>query len=195
MKTLFGMVAILALVMSLSACGSTSKARDSGPRAAASLRFLGDDSDDDSTTWHTYDDDDRSIVEFGHAATPTEAEAIGVVATRYMRAAAAGKGKAACSMNYAILEEAIVEDYGTSPPGPPYLRGTTCAQVMTKVFKRNRERLGSVAGSVHVVRVRVDRLSAYAMLSFGPAPPRHYLLLHKEHAFWKIDALLDRELT
>lgn len=189
MKPCVSILVFVALLVVLTACGSGEPRGKSAEAAADTGTAHGQ-----GATSQAYDKNGREIVDFGHPATAGEADAIGAVATKYMRMAAAVDGKGACGLLYAILEEAVVEDYGTSPPGPPELRGRTCPQVMTKLFKRNAKRLASVLPGLRVAVVRVDRLRAYTLFNFGPAPPRHYLALHSERGVWKIDALLDREL-
>lgn len=129
---------------------------------------------------------------YGHAASTTDRQAIASVVKTYYTAAAAGDGAKGCSLMYSLFAEEIPEVYG-EPPGPPWLRGTTCPAVMSKVFKRRRRQMIIDHTTLRVTAVRVKRLRALVMLSFDNMPQRD-ILVHREHHAWKVDNLLDTDL-
>lgn len=131
------------------------------------------------------DDDDR----WGHAASEADREAVVALVKRYYGFAAAGDGGAGCALIYSLLAEEIPELYG-EPPGPPSLRGGTCAAVMSKVFKQKHRQLVADTASIDVIGVRAKRLRGLALLRFKGSPERD-IPVHREHNAWKINALLD----
>lgn len=150
------------------------------------------DNDADNKTGSYYDDDDKSIRAFGHAAGAADRRAITALVKRYFTLAAAGDGSRACSLLHPALAKAVPESYG-QPPGPAYLRGKTCAQVITKLFMRDHEQLNAYLGNLEVTGVRLDRNRGLAVLRFARLPGRQ-IQVEREHKTWKIGELLDREL-
>lgn len=139
-----------------------------------------------------YDSDDTRIRAFGHAPSVTDRRAITRLVKHYFAVAATEDGQTACSMIVASMARAVPEDLG-QPPGPPYLRGKTCAAVMSKLFKQNRRQLTVYSTMLEVTGVRLDRNRGVAVLGFTALPGRQIQVV-REHGTWKIDALLDREL-
>ena len=96
-------------------------------------------------------------------------------------------------MIYSTLAEAVPEDYGLSPPGPPYMRGTTCPAVLTLLFKHLHSQLGLELPKIKVTRVRLTEHHGLAVLSFGTMPERQIQVAREGHV-WRLAALLDGEL-
>jgi hypothetical protein len=137
--------------------------------------------------------DNNAILRYGHAASASDARAIKSLVKRYYAAALASDGATGCSLIYSTLAEAIPEDYGISPPGPPYMRGTTCPAVMTLLFKHEHDHLAAELPKLRVRSVRLEEHHGLAVLSFGALPERQ-LLIAREGPVWKLKALLDMEL-
>ena len=105
----------------------------------------------DRPSEQSYDSDDNSIHFFGHAAGAAEERTATAFVKRYYAAAAAGNGARACSLLSTEIAGSVVEQYGR-PPGPPGLRGTSCAVVMSKETVRGtpwpaRSRAGHAPGN------------------------------------------------
>ncbi len=202
MNWLSGALLALPLATMLVACGGGTRTAAPSKRTAASAalvskegtRYLGDDSDDNLQGWSVYDRDDLYIVEYGKKASSVDMHEMAVVVGRYFADAVAADGAKACGLIYSKFAEAIPEDYGTSPPGPPGLRGKTCAEVMRKFFIQKHHVLVQEERKLDVAGARTERLSGIALLGGGPPPIRHYLEMHLEHGRWKVDAMMDPEL-
>jgi hypothetical protein len=151
------------------------------------------DNDSDSTGKDRYDSDDRSVLDFGHAANAADSRQITALIRRYYAAAAAEDGTKACSMIYSTYAEAIPEDYGTSPPGPAYARGTTCPAVLTLVFKHFHNEIMARLPKLEVSRIRIREHQGVAVLSF-PGMSEREIRLSREGRTWKAIALTDSEL-
>ena len=200
--------------MGIAACGSTGKATTTAPQgtnstesssstngatpaaaataptetaSGAALAKLSDKIDNDNDR-EKHTDDYR----FGHAASPADRRAVTAVVKRYYTAAAAGDGKTACALSYSLFVEEIPELYGT-PSGPPGLRGTTCPVILSKLFRQRHQQLSAEHATLVVDTVRVEKLRAFAVMSFKTVK-EHDILLHREHRAWKIYELLDTEL-
>lgn len=148
------------------------------------------DSDNSSNTY--YDKDDRTVRGFGHAASAADRRAIAALVKRYYMAAAAADGTTACSTIESSIAKAVPEALGTSA-GPSYARGDTCAVVMSKIFRASHRQLAAYAARIQVARVRLDRGSGLAVLSFGTLPARQIPVI-REGSAWKLEAVLDSEL-
>lgn len=150
------------------------------------------DGDSDNKSNSYYDGDDNNVRGFGHAASRAGRHAITALTKRYYAATAADDGANACSMMASALAKAIPEDQGR-PPGPPYLRGKTCAVVMSKLFKQYHRQLAAYVATLDVDGVRISGGRGLAVLRFTTLPGRQ-IAVEREHGVWKIDALLDEEL-
>jgi hypothetical protein len=212
MKSLLGLLAVCLLGIGVTACGETSKSIGSASQstsstaatnttpsttpsntapAPADTKVDGDKDNDISAP----DDDTKnnSVLDFGHAASASEKQTITALVKRYYAAALAGDGAKACAMLYSTLAEAVPEDYGQSPPGQPYMRGTTCPAVMALLFKHFHKQLAVEVPVLKVSRVRLDEHHGLAVLTFGNLPERDISVAREGHV-WKIEALLDSEL-
>jgi len=199
MRSLLTLPSIALLGLGVGACGDSGKgvgsASESPSRAAAATvaatrvqpRLPTDsDEDNDNPGGSRYDADDSPVLRFGHAANHAEGRAIASLIRRYYAAGAVGDGASACSLLYSLLAESVVEEYAQSPG----LRGKTCAEVLSKLFKRrHRELTGDVAALEPTV-VRVGGDHGLALVRFGAARERR-VLLRRERGAWKMDVLLD----
>ena len=141
-----------------------------------------------------HDSDDTATLDFGRAATNAERLQITALVRRYYAAAAAHDGRTACSLIYSTYAEAIPEDFGTSPPGPSYARGATCAVVTSKVFEHFHSRLALGLPKLKVARVRVKGHQGIAILSFGAALPQREIRVEREARNWRVLGMMDNEL-
>jgi hypothetical protein len=212
MKSLFALLAVVLLGSSVAACGGTTKstvsASQTGSSAAATDStssttasnttstpdYKKVDADKDNDVGAAEDDkSNNSVLDFAQPASASEKQAITTLVKRYYAAALAGDGAKACTLLYSTLAEAVPEDYGQSPPGQPYMRGTTCPAVVTLLFKHFHSQLAAEVPVLKVSRVRLDEHHGLAVLSFAKLPERQISVAREGH-IWKIEALLDSEL-
>ena len=131
------------------------------------------DSDKDNDVGAPDDDkNNNSSLDFGHEASASVKRPITALIKRYYATAAAENGARACSMLYSTLAEAVPEDYGLSPPGEPYMRGTTCPAVMTLMFKHFHPQLELELPKLKVTHVRLIEHHGLVFLHFGALPER-----------------------
>jgi hypothetical protein len=149
------------------------------------------DPDDDSDSYGREPDSDTTRI-FGHAADARDARAVTALIERYYKAAAAEDGAAACDLMYSVLSESVAEDYGGGA-GASYLRGNTCAQVMSKLFEQMHERLRADNATLKVAAVRVHGRRGSVLMSFEGGRAVHYLEVRRELGVWKVNRLIDNE--
>lgn len=206
MKPLLALLATTLLGVGVCACGDTStdtksvshvssstatKSASSIPPAPADTKV---DGDKDNDIGAPYDDtNNNAVLDVGHAASASERRAIVALIKRYYTAALAENGAEACGMIYSTLAEAVPEDYGLSPPGPPYMQGTTCRAVLTLLFKHFHNQLVVELPKLKVAGVRLTEHRGVAVLSFGALPERKIQVAREGHV-WRVAALLDSEL-
>jgi hypothetical protein len=148
------------------------------------------DNDSDSSGKSYYDDDDQTILRYGHAANASDVSAITTLVKRYFALATAENGAKACTLLYSTYAEAVPEDFGTSPPGPAYARGTSCPEVMTKLFRHFHDEVLARRPLLKVARVRLIEHHGVVVLSFGALPAREVHVRREGHT-WKMAALID----
>jgi hypothetical protein len=196
----FFVAALAGLSIAASGCGSSDRAPASrehrpnrpvpgaGAARGPNAQARGDDDKDDSHG--SYDNDDNDVRRYGRPAAVMTRGTIVMLIQRYYAAAAGGDGPAACSMLFAGLAMSVPQDYGR-PPGPPALRGRTCAVVMAKVFEQMHEQLVRERPALDVRSVRVAGSRALALLRFGAAGEERVVSLRREGSAWKMNGLLD----
>ncbi len=205
MKAIASLLAVVALAGSIVACGGIGKTATASKAARATadagassteapnLSAPDRDNDGDSTGHGRYDSDDASVLRFGRAANASEQAQIRPLVRTYYALAAVEDGTKACSLLYSIYAEAMPEDYGTSPPGPAYARGTTCAAVLTAVFKHFHAQIAARLPKLKIPRIRVRERQGVVVLSFATMPERQMHILREGHV-WKMLAIVDGEL-
>lgn len=149
------------------------------------------DNDSDSVGRSLLDSDDREFDSFPVAGS-RDRRAVSELVRGYFRAAAAGNGAAGCAMILPNLARSIPESLGR-PPGPPYLRGTSCPGILAKIFVQNHKQLIVYATRRGRIEIRVDGDRGYVLLWFPGLPAREIGVL-REGGNWKMGALLDQEL-
>ncbi len=139
------------------------------------------------------DSNHASLLSFGHAARRSERYAITMLLRHYYVAAATEDGRRACSLIYSRIAEAVPEDYGASPPGPPYMQGDTCAAVLTSLFKHIHAQTVAESAAFSVGPVRLEGLHGFAVLYFRKLPERQ-ITVRREGRSWKVLTLFDTPL-
>lgn len=202
MRLLLALVAGL-LAIYACACGGATKSTNgtSGSSAnatttsASTPSYLKVDSDKDNDIGAPYDDtNNNSALDYGHAASAADRQAVTQLVKRYYTIAATGDGAQACSMITPSLSKAVAEDYGHGSAGPSYLSsGTSCPAVMTLLFKHLHSQLAVELAKLEVTRVRLVGDRGFAILRFG-ALERELSVGRQGHT-WRVQALLDSELS
>ncbi len=192
------LLAAMLLSVGITACGgatskssNTSSRTSSNPASSAGTSATGKDSEDGDSD--SASNDDSAIVNYGHAAGSTETQTIAALVKSYYATAVAGNGAKGCSQIYVVFREAIPEDFG-QPPGPPSLRGKTCAVVMSKLYRQRHQQLVGENAKLTVTAVRVEGRQGVALLHVGTKAEPRQLQLHTERGVWKIDILLANPL-
>jgi hypothetical protein len=178
MRWLLALLAIALLGLGASACSGTSKTT---PAAANQPAKPDRDNDGDNNN------DDAKVLNYGHAAGPTELRELTALVRHYYAVAAASDGAGACAMLYPLTAESIVEENGNTQG----LRGRTCAVVMSKLFELHHQTLVSDDASVKFYLVRVRGNRALTLLTFAGPPEVRQLPERRVGATWKVFAPLD----
>ena len=190
MRSPFAPFAIALIGVGVSACGTSKVAGSASPTSSTtptqSSLSRDYDNDHDIDPSSHYDND----LYFGHAANAANRRVVTAVIKRYYTAAAAGNGAIACSMMYSRLAKEIPDVYGQSPPGPPALRGKTCAVVMSKLFEQRHHQLVTDDATLNVTGVLVEGERGLVLLRFEETPKRH-IFVQLERGSWKVNMLID----
>ena len=140
---------VASLVVCVTGCGgasptsgiTSSSATQSAPSAtspstvpAAPLETRIDHDHDNDVGAPEDDASNSAALSPGQEASKSDKHMLKALLKRYYEAAAAENGAAACAMLYRPLANSVVQDYG-KPPGPVYMRGSTCASAMKLLFK------------------------------------------------------------
>ncbi|MGA9285383.1 MAG: hypothetical protein WBV85_08065 [Solirubrobacteraceae bacterium] len=164
---------------------------DDGPGEEKGLDSKDPDIDGDNDNLKPlgyYDQDDGAIRGYGHAADVTDWRALRAFTVRYFAAAGAEDGARACSMLAVAVAKSVLNDYGRgSVGGPPYLRkGTTCAQVLTLLF-RNLHRELKIP--IEIIQVRVNGSKGRVFIGTKNTPAS-FLEVHRETDGWRSVGIL-----
>jgi hypothetical protein len=177
-------------LLATTGCGGADKSSSvSKVTLTAGLPTRDGDDDIDSLGQGRYDADNDANPTFGPAASITERQAIVALIKRYYAAAAAGDGGKACSMLDPLIVEAVVEEHHRGK-GPPSLRGNTCPQVASKVFKQRHRELTEDVAELQVGWVQLQARQAVTLVHFG-AMRELIVRVHRSHGGWQMNALLD----
>jgi hypothetical protein len=178
MKLLLALLAVVLLGVGVSACGGTSKNAGSATSSAAQT----------SRT----PQDDNHISTYGHAAAEPDKREITALITRYYAAAATDNGAEACSLIYSPIAKSVPEDYGQAP-GPPAVRGKTCAVVMSKIFKHTPSQSPADFATTEVTGIRLNPNGnkGFVQLS-SKTMPTGEIFVQREGGSWRVGALIGR---
>jgi hypothetical protein len=187
-----GTLAIIALGLDLAACGNSSRvassarANSSGNRSNyAPSNFSTHNNDRDNDGDHN--DDDAGVLYFGHAAGPADERAAVALVTRYFAAAAAGDGAAGCRLLAPFIAESLAEEDGHSPR----LRGTTCAVVLSKLFKLHHALLAEKHATLKVIGVRLEGARGLVIFDFPAIPEVRQITERRVGHSWRLLYQLD----
>lgn len=129
------------------------------------------------------DFDDNVLNRFGRVADPSERNALIALAKRYVAAAAAGDGVAACR----LMDPATARSVAYSEV--IYTGGKTAKGSCARIAKGAlREVRGSQLMSYVITDVRANTSEAYVQLS-SPTRPARYLTAHRGPAGWAINSV------
>jgi hypothetical protein len=199
---------VAALCLGALACGGSRNATTStvaesssvgGTTAHATRRFGlavndADDADDTSIANAKGEKTDDGEVDFyGHAAGTVDKRAVTAFAKRFIAAAAAEDGATACTLLLPSLAESVPSEFGKKRSGLPYMRGSTCPVVMSKLFKHFHKQFAAEAAGLVVTGVRVAHNTAFALLAFKGLQERRYMGIERFGKGWKLEALRDSE--
>lgn len=174
-------LAIVLFGLGLSACGGAGR----GASPSASLSSHGESAGSGSSEPAAYEG-------YGPKDEADE-QKVAAIVERYYAAAAADDGAKACSMLYSHMANSVAEDYG-QPPGPPELRGKTCAVVMSKVFKHRDGQPTADLTAITVIGMRTNKDNEALALLRSPAMAFGEISLHRQGSSWKILQLLGSPL-
>lgn len=181
-KKLLAVLAIVILSVLAAGCGGT------GKEASVSSSTESASSAATAASTHAPTPESRGVTEFGHEASPADRRAIALLVKRYYAAAAADDGATACSLIYSPLSESVAEDYGQAP-APASLAGTTCEEVMGKLFRQVPGQPSAVLAATEVTGVRVKGRKGFALLR-SKAIPEGDIAVERELGVWKVGGLI-----
>jgi hypothetical protein len=143
------------------------------------------DGDRDGSGDGPYDSDDKTYLDYGHAASRPVATAITTLVHRYYADIAANDGVGACS----LIDKSIVSEF--APTSGTTDRGDGgCASALTSLFGHAFDRTSAelLAIDVTAVRVQADRALALLLL---PTSEVRLMPLEREAGAWRLNGLLD----
>jgi hypothetical protein len=179
MKPLLALLAIVLLGLGVAACGGST-----GSHSSATTTTIKRDRDDDAD----HNDDDAHVLYYGHAPTPAERQAITSLVSAYYAAGAAEDGAKACTLLMPFVAESVVESIGHTRE----LKGTTCATVMSKLFRSHHTLIAGESASLKFYTVRVEGGRALTVLSFANLPEVRQLTERRDTGgAWKVLDLQD----
>lgn len=192
MKSLLGILAIVALALGVAACSSS---KGSAPRPDATgthnvskaipPNYSTHNNDRDNDGDHN--NDDENVLAYGHAAGAIDRRSSVALVTRYFAAAAAEDGATGCRLLTPIIAGTVAETDGHSPG----LRGKTCAVVLSKLFKLHHRLLAEKNATLKIIKVRVLGDKALAVLEFPTIPEVRLIAERRVAGTWKLLYLLD----
>ena len=178
------LVALVIALLSLGpiACGGSQDHGSNSSSAAATVQKPDRDDDGDNN------DDDNVVLGFGHAATGAESQPLIKLVTAYLAAAATSDGAKACTLLMPFVAESVVENLSHSPG----LNGSTCAVVMSKLFKQHHSELADKNRTLKFYAIRVSPGKALTVLSFSVLPEVRQLAERRTSSGrWRMLTLLD----
>jgi hypothetical protein len=167
-KSLLGVLLISSVSVYLQACSGSTGGERSRPTVQSNGSWAKHMAEADGKLppgvhERPIDGDDYRVLNFGHAASVSQTREVKVLVRRYYAAAAAADGKRACSLLYFIQVEAIPEDYGHVRR----LRGRTCGEVLSKLFKLRHALLAGENASLRIGRIRLASPNGFVILRFA----------------------------
>jgi hypothetical protein len=133
---------------------------------------------------------DDHIHTYGHEAADRERKEIVLLVKRYYAAAATDDGTSACLLLSSDVASSVAEDYGRTRANS----GTTCAKVMTKLFRHIAGQPPSVLARTRVTGIRVRGNIGFAQLR-SSAMRTGEIALERDRGTWKVAVLVGRACT
>lgn len=196
MKSMVILLATALLGTGSGACGDSGQGANSasvastGSPASSIVESHASTSTNESEAHGLYDGDDGPVLDYGHTANAVDWQAITALVKRYFAAAAVEDGAKACSLLYFFVAESVADDYGHTPS----LRGRTCAEVMSKLFKQHHRELAIENATLKVITVKVEGDKALEVMQFATWLRARKIPVRRERSTWKILELLDGAL-
>ncbi|HEX5309671.1 MAG TPA: hypothetical protein VFW38_11390 [Solirubrobacteraceae bacterium] len=134
---------------------------------------------------------DDYIHSYGHEPPPRERQQIVAMVNRYYAAIVAGNGAAACRLLYPQIEKAVPEDYG-KPPGPPALKGKTCAAVISKLAKHVENQPLADLATTKVTGVRIKGEEGFVQLTASETPTAEIPIQRIHGGGWRLEAIVGK---
>ena len=184
-------VTVAFVTIAATGCGGGASAGPESSSASGSTpgsSVLDVDRDTDRVMNPRSDPDSDAVPTKGYPAGAAETQAISTLIRRYYAAADAGDGEKACSLTYWLTAEMIVEEHRHK--GSASLRGSTCAQVASELFKQRHRELDEDLATLQVAWVRLVAKRGLARVRFGATRERA-VFVHREGNAWKMSVLLD----
>jgi hypothetical protein len=191
MKASLALVTVVVLSVWSAACGGAGKGTASAPQPSSRIP-TGSATGTVRAATQPVENDDH-IRTYGHEASGAERRMIVALVKRYYADVAAGDGAAACGLLNSSLAKAVPEDYG-QPPGPPALRGKTCAAVMSKLSRYVPGQPTAVLAATKVTGVRLRGAQGFVQLS-STAMRTGEIAIAREGSSWKVEVLIGRACT
>jgi hypothetical protein len=188
-KALIAALTIMAAGAGAIGCGNAEKAPSSGSATRGAMESKPASA---RTSGGPADESVQAYRRTGYKTNPADAQSVRIMVKRYYAAAAANDGARACSLFQKTFATSIPEDYG-QPPGPAYLRGRTCAVVMSKFFRHLASVKRCLSG-VRVMEVRMVGTEAAALLRI-PTIGDSELLLRRDGDSWKVSKMFGYRLS
>jgi hypothetical protein len=199
-KVFFALLVVSLLSFDVVACGgsgsgSASRAHSSAVASAGGATVPASTSaSQTSTTGEGPGASERELDEtVGVAAGEADRLAVSSIVKRYYAAVAADNGVQACSLLYQPLAKSFDEDY-SEVSGPRELRGKSCIEITSKLFRHRRGQPTSDVSGIEVTGVRVvNDIMAVALLH-SPTMPVGDISLQREGGIWRVDEMLGNTL-
>jgi hypothetical protein len=186
MKVTYAFIVMTMMSMWLAACGATGGGSAS---TSQSSRTPSHATSTASAATKPIENDDY-ISTYGHEAAGAERQKIIALVKRYYSDVVAGNGAAACSLLSPSLARAVPEDYGQAP-GPPALRGKTCATVLSKLSSNVSGQPAAVLAATKITGVRLRGGQGFVQLS-SSAMPTGELAVERRAGSWRVEVLIGR---
>jgi ketosteroid isomerase-like protein len=214
MRRLPALLAAALLAAAVVACGQVSKVNGSSSLAASAggsatptpsspapsggyLKVDGDQDDDDRAHASRAVNDDRELFEtYGNSAGAADKRAVSALVKSYFAAAAAGDAAKDCSLLQADLVANLAARGASSSQGKSSGQSAraACARSMSALLAQQHRRLADEVPTMLVTGVHVRGDVGLAVLGFRRMPEGE-IVVEREGNAWKVDALLDSEMT
>jgi hypothetical protein len=189
MRVLLALFAVALLGVDLGACGETGKASRTDSNAAVTATGSAAPASTGASPRTTKGRNPVPYETVGVAGSAADRQAITAMVKRYYAAMAANDGATACSLLNRSLANALPEDYGNKFD-PPYMRGSTCSVVLSKMFMHRHGHPTSDVSGMEVTGVRVVNGIAAVALLRSPTMPLGETSLRREDGRWTMDQML-----